>query len=170
MIFVTVGTTHFQFDRLIAGVAALKTDEEIVVQRGPSRVPAGNARVVDFLSFGELADYIRRSRVVVSHAGVGSIMVALSEGRQPIVVPRLARFGEAVDDHQVQVAQMLAERDRVQVLMEPGDLADAIARGTATETTASLPFGPLVEVVAAEVDQAARIDMSRSSRRRNRGG
>ena len=54
MIFVTVGTTHFQFDRLIAGVAALKTDEEIVVQRGPSRVPAGNARVVDFLSFGEL--------------------------------------------------------------------------------------------------------------------
>ena len=97
-------------------------------------------------------------------------MVALSEGRQPIVVPRLARFGEAVDDHQVQVAQMLAERDRVQVLMEPGDLAEAIARGTATETTASLAFGPLVEVVAAEVDQAARIDMSRSSRRRNRGG
>ena len=76
MIFVTVGTTHFQFDRLIAGVATLETDEEIVVQRGPSRVPAGNARVVDFLSFGELADYIRRSRVVVSHAGVGSIMVA----------------------------------------------------------------------------------------------
>ena len=140
MIFVTVGTTHFQFDRLIAGVATLEIDEEIVVQRGPSRVPAG------------------------------SIMVALSEGRQPIVVPRLARFGEAVDDHQVQVAEMLAERDRVQVLMEPGDLADAIARGTATETTASLPFGPLVEVVAAEVDQAARIDMSRSSRRRNRGG
>jgi len=158
MIFVTVGTTHFQFDRLIAGVARLETDEEIVVQRGPSRVSAGKARVVDFLSFGELADYIRRSRVVVSHAGVGSIMVALSEGRRPIVVPRLARFGEAVDDHQVQVAEMLSERDRVHLVMEPQDLGDAVAHRVDTGPNASLGFGPLVDVVAAEVERAAQLD------------
>jgi len=157
MIFVTVGTTHFQFDRLIVGVASLETDEEIVVQRGPSRASAGNARVVDFLSFGELADYIRRSRVVVSHAGVGSIMVALSEGRRPIVVPRLARFGEAVDDHQVQVAEMLAERDRVRLVMEPETLADAVTRGVDADSTAPLGFGPLVDVVAGEVERAVRL-------------
>jgi UDP-N-acetylglucosamine transferase subunit ALG13 len=157
MIFVTVGTTHFQFDRLIVGVASLETDEEFVVQRGPSLASAGNARVVDFLSFGELADYIRRSRVVVSHAGVGSIMVALSEGRRPIVVPRLARFGEAVDDHQVQVAEMLAERDRVRLVMEPESLGDAVTRGVDADSTAPLGFGPLVDVVAGEVERAVRL-------------
>ena len=50
MIFVTVGTTHFSFDRLMMGVATLDVDDEIVVQRGPSRVALHNALVVDYES------------------------------------------------------------------------------------------------------------------------
>ena len=96
MIFVTVGTTHFPFDRLLSAVATLETNEELVVQRGPSQVPVGNACVIDFLSFDELNDHVREAGTVISHAGVGSIMVALSHGKRPIVVPRLERFGEAV--------------------------------------------------------------------------
>ena len=83
MIFVTVGTTHFQFDRLLSAVAALDTGDELVVQRGPSRVPLGSARVMDFLSFDELNDHVRQADTVITHAGVGSIMVALSRGSGP---------------------------------------------------------------------------------------
>lgn len=157
MIFVTVGTTHFRFDRLVAAVAALRTEEELVVQRGPSTVAVPDAQVVDFLSFERLVEHVRRSRVVVSHAGVGSIMVALAHGRRPIVVPRLARYGEAVDDHQVQVATTLAERGRVITVADPLELDRLLASAaTGDDTIAGLAFGALVEVVAEEVRRVVR--------------
>ena len=156
MIFVTVGTTHFPFDRLVASVATLDVDDEIVVQRGASSITPENAQVIDFLSFEELADHVRRSRVVVSHAGVGSIMVALSHGKRPIVVPRLARYGEAVDDHQAQIAAMLGEQGRVTALDDVGGLRLAIASALDVPNERGLPFGPLVDVVAEEVRRAVR--------------
>jgi UDP-N-acetylglucosamine transferase subunit ALG13 len=154
VILVTVGTTHFQFDRLITAVATLDAADEIVVQRGPSQVTVENARIIDFLSFAELDDLVLRSRVVVMHAGVGSILVALSHGKKPIVVPRLARFGEAVDDHQVQVAAMLAEQGRVTALHEPSGLGDAVASASVGSHSGGLFVGPLVDVLADEVARA----------------
>ena len=155
VIFVTVGTTHFQFDRLLSAVAALDTGDELVVQRGPSRVPLGSARVMDFLSFDELNDHVRQADTVITHAGVGSIMVALSQGKRPVVVPRLQRFGEAVDDHQVQVATQLDRSGRVRAVLDLADLGRAVTSATNAEAQGGLLLGPLVEVVADEVRRAA---------------
>ena len=137
-------------------MATLDVDDEIVVQRGASSVAPDNAHVIDFLSFEELTDHVRRSRVVVSHAGVGSIMVALSYGKRPIVVPRLARYGEAVDDHQAQIAAMLGEQGRVTAIDDLGGLRLAIASALDVPNERGLPFGPLVDVVAEEVRRAVR--------------
>ena len=156
VIFVTVGTTHFPFDRLVASVETLDVDDEIVVQRGASRITPGNAQVIDFLSFEAVTDYVRRSRAVISHAGVGSIMVALSNGRRPIVVPRLARYGEAVDDHQAQIAAMLGDQGRVTALDDVGSLRSAVASALDAPSDLGLAFGPLVDVVAEEVRRAIR--------------
>ena len=155
MIFVTVGTTHFQFDRLLSAVAALETDEELVVQRGPSRVPLGDARVIDFLSFDELNDRVRQADTVITHAGVGSIMVALSQGKRPVVVPRLERFREAVDDHQVQVATQLDRTGRVRAVLDLADLKRVVTSAPDADEQGGLLLGPLVEVVADEVRRAA---------------
>jgi UDP-N-acetylglucosamine transferase subunit ALG13 len=155
MIFVTVGTTHFQFDRLLSAVAALDTSQELVVQRGPSRVPLDNARVVDFLSFDELNEHVRAAEIVITHAGVGSIMVALSLGRRPIVVPRLQRFGEAVDDHQVHVATQLHQTGRVRAVLDLARLREAVVSATDAAGEGGLKLGPLVGVVADEVRRAA---------------
>jgi UDP-N-acetylglucosamine transferase subunit ALG13 len=154
MIFVTVGTTHFPFDRLLSAVATLETDEELVVQRGPSHVPLANARVMDFLSFDELNHHVRTAKTVISHAGVGSIMVALSHGKRPIVVPRLERFGEAVDDHQLQVATLLDRADRVRAVDDLADLDRIVTSAQGADGESGLRLGPLVEVVAEEVRHA----------------
>jgi UDP-N-acetylglucosamine transferase subunit ALG13 len=154
MILVTVGTTHFPFDRLMTALTALGVEEELVVQRGPSEVSIPGAVVVDFLSFEELADHIERSRLVISHSGVGSIMVALARGRRPIVVPRLARFGEAVDDHQVEVAQQLDRQGRVTVVHDPSDLPRVVATVEGATGDSGLRFGSLVEAIADEVRRA----------------
>jgi UDP-N-acetylglucosamine transferase subunit ALG13 len=154
MIFVTVGTTHFPFDRLIGAVESIPAGEEIVVQRGASLVSPANARVVDFMTFEELDDAVSRARVVVSHAGVGSIMVALAHGRRPIVTPRLREHGEAVDDHQRQVAELLAAQGRVVALHDVGELASAVSAAADLPEGEGLVLGPLVDAVAAEVRSA----------------
>jgi UDP-N-acetylglucosamine transferase subunit ALG13 len=128
VIVVTVGTNEAPFDRLLHAVGELPGDEEILVQHGSSALKPAVAKCVDFLPFDELVALVSQARVVVTHAGVGSIMVALSQGKRPIVVPRLTRFGEAVDDHQLPFARRLAERGLVTLLEDELELASAIGR------------------------------------------
>lgn len=131
MILVTVGTNEAAFDRLLRAVEGLGDDEPIVVQHGSSDVlPANAERCVDFLLFDDLVEEMRRSRVVVTHAGIGSIMSALASGKRPVVVPRLARHGEAVDDHQVPLARRL-EGTGLVVVVEDLDLLRSAVRESA---------------------------------------
>jgi UDP-N-acetylglucosamine transferase subunit ALG13 len=129
MIFVTVGTNEARFDRLLAAVAALEVDEEIVIQHGHSS-PLGppNAIFVDFLPFDEMTAGIRRARIVITHAGVGSVMVALANGKRPVVVPRRKSFGEAVDDHQLQLGRRFGAAGLVTFVETVDALGDAVAQ------------------------------------------
>lgn len=127
MIFVSVGTNEARFDRLLHAVDRLGGSEEVIAQCGSSSVRPANATCFDYVPFDALVDEIRRARAVVMHAGVGSMMVALANGKRPIVVPRLRRFDEAVDDHQVPLARRLAERGLVRLVEDPARLPEAVA-------------------------------------------
>lgn len=127
MILVTVGTNGTAFDRLLREVEALGNSEEVIVQYGPSTLRPSNARCIPFLAFDELARLVRRSRVVITHAGVGSILLSLAERRRPIVVPRLRRLGEAVDDHQLALGRRLAAEGLVVLVEDPHSLPEAVA-------------------------------------------
>jgi UDP-N-acetylglucosamine transferase subunit ALG13 len=127
MIFVTVGTNEARFDRLLRAVAELRTDETVLVQHGHSSpIESSNAELVDFLPFEQLVETIRNARVVVTHAGVGSILVALANGKRPVVVPRRASFKEAVDDHQLQFSRRLAAANLITFVESPRELAEAL--------------------------------------------
>jgi UDP-N-acetylglucosamine transferase subunit ALG13 len=141
MIVVSVGTNEARFDRLLEWVSALGPGEELVVQHGPSPVRPAGAACVPYLSFDELADLVRRSRAFVTHAGVGSIMMSLSVERRPVVVPRLKRFGEAVDDHQVGLGRRLEAEGLVTLVEDEPALAAALSEddhraGTTSRGTA----------------------------------
>jgi UDP-N-acetylglucosamine transferase subunit ALG13 len=130
VILVTIGTSD-PFDRLLAAVARLPTGEEIVAQCGASIVRPANARCVSFLGFDELNALIKSARIVVTHAGAGSVLTALAAGRRPVVVPRLRRYGEAVDDHQVEFGRSLAVAGLVTMVEDPVDLPGAITAAPA---------------------------------------
>jgi exopolysaccharide biosynthesis glucuronosyltransferase PssE len=68
------------------------------------------------------------SRVVVTHAGIGSIMTALSCGRRPVVAARLVAHREAVDDHQLPVARRLEEAGLVTLVEDLSRLEEAVAK------------------------------------------
>lgn len=128
MIVVSVGTNEARFDRLLDWVALAGLEEGSVIQHGPSPVRPEGARHVAYVPYEELVDLIRESRVFVTHAGVGSILVSLAAGKRPVVVPRLERFGEAVDDHQLPLARRLAADGLVTLVESPEELEQALSR------------------------------------------
>lgn len=127
MILVSVGSSTFPFDRLLRAVDALAHEEELVVQHGASTVRPAAARCLEFVPFDELAELVREARLVVTHAGVGSILLALSNGKKPVVVPRLKSFGETVDDHQLECARRFGRDGLVTVVEDPARLAAVVA-------------------------------------------
>ena len=128
MIVVTVGTNEARFDRLLEALAGLPDGKELFVQHGPSPIRPAGATCTDYLAFDELAERVREADAVVTHAGVGSILTALLNGARPIVVPRLQRFGEAVDDHQLHFGRRAAEAGLVTLVEDVAELPAAVAR------------------------------------------
>lgn len=127
MIFVTVGSSSIPFDRLLRAFDGVHVDERLVVQHGASTIRPRHAECVAFLSYKEFVELMENARVVVTHAGVGSIMTALAARKRPMVVPRLGSLDEAVDDHQVPFARRACELGLVTLVENVDLLASAIA-------------------------------------------
>lgn len=109
MILVTVGTHPDPFDRLVRAAERLAGEEEVIVQRGTSRLQPAGCRVVDLVAPEVLADWAAQARVVIGHAGPGTLALAWDAGKVPVVVPRDPRHGEHVDDHQLRTAARLGD-------------------------------------------------------------
>jgi UDP-N-acetylglucosamine transferase subunit ALG13 len=125
VIFVTLGTQAYRFDRLLRALEGV--EEELVVQGGPSTFQPHGATWHDYLEYAPLLELVRRARIVVSHAGIGTVMTVVTEGKRPVVVPRLYRYGEAVDDHQLPIARRLAEAGLVTLVEDPARLVEVLA-------------------------------------------
>ncbi len=125
MIFVTVGTHHQPFERLLDALGDL--GDELVVQFGPGAPPSGVERAEAFMSFDTMLECFRAADKVITHAGVGSIICASREGHLPLVVPRRSDLGEHVDDHQVELTRALEERGRVIAVWEVENLRETVA-------------------------------------------
>jgi UDP-N-acetylglucosamine transferase subunit ALG13 len=126
LIFLTVGNWHKGFDRLVEAVDNLKSTnviaEDVIAQIGHGNYHPTNLRVIDFCSPSEFVGIVAESRVVVTHAGIGTIGQALALAKPVIVVPRKASLGENVDDHQYVTARQLESEGKVLVAYEVGDL------------------------------------------------
>jgi len=124
VIFVTLGTQAYPFDRLLRGLEGV--GEELVVQGGPSTFRPEGATWFDYLEYAPLLEQIRLARIVVSHAGIGTVMTVVAEGKRPVVVPRLHRYAEAVDDHQLPIARRLGEAGLVTLVEDPEQLVTVL--------------------------------------------
>lgn len=125
MIFATVGSTQIPFERFIKALETLP-GEQLLVQHGPVDPPAGAARASAFMQFPEMIESMEAADVVVCHAGAGSILCALRAGHTPVVVPRLKRYEETVDDHQVEFSRALAVEKKVIAVEDLDGLSAAV--------------------------------------------
>lgn len=125
MIFVTVGT-QLPFDRLVAAVddwAAEHPDADVFVQLGNSALQPRFCRYSRFTDPAEWEALFQQAERVVSHAGMGTIIKALDQGKPLIVMPRLAARGEHRNDHQVATAARFRHYPGVRVVEDAAGLA-----------------------------------------------
>ncbi|MBE5064720.1 multidrug MFS transporter [Bifidobacterium saeculare] len=114
MIFVTVGTHEQPFNRLIEYMDDLKRDsvitEDVVIQTGYSTYEPKYCKWRKFLPYTQMKQNVAEAHIIITHGGPSSFILPLQIGKTPIVVPRQHRFGEHVNDHQVEFVKAVSQR------------------------------------------------------------
>lgn len=123
MIFVTTGTQE-PFDRFLEIIDSLapEIDEELVVQACSSAYTPHNYKLRGFIAPDEFNGIMERARLIVAHAGMGSILTAMQMRKPIIIFPRKASLGEHRNDHQMAMAHRMAELRYVHVAYDADDL------------------------------------------------
>lgn len=160
MIFVTVGSM-FPFDRLVSAIdefAPNFSGQHFMAQIGASRYAPKNIRFVQSLESASFARTVEEAKLIVAHAGMGSIITAL-QARKPIVVmPRDKALGEVTTDHQFATARRLQGKPGVFVAMGEGDLeaciAEALDENVRPEPMQSPSLGMLTSKLRSFIDGA----------------
>lgn len=124
MIFVTIGT-QLPFPRLIEAVAALvpELDEEVVAQIGPDTGTYAGITSHKTLSPPEYSALFKRARIVVAHAGIGTILTAKARRKPLLLVPRRHAMGEHRNDHQMATARQVESLQGVHIAWDETELA-----------------------------------------------
>ena len=129
MIFLSVGTL-FPFDRLVravdSAVGKRLIEDEVFAQIGHGGFEPRNMEYVETLDKEAFDEKVGCAVCVISHAGMGSIIAALSRNKPLLVMPRMKRFGEHVNDHQVDIAKKFEEYGHLLVARDVADLPDVI--------------------------------------------
>lgn len=147
MILVTVGM-QLGFDRLIRTMDAIapSLDLPVVAQTGVSEFRPKNMEAHVRIAPDEFEALVSRSRVIISHAGIGSVLTAQRFKKPIVLLPRRASLGEHRNDHQLATARQLQSRSGILVAMDEIQLAAQIAEALAVET-----------VIATQSESAAKL-------------
>jgi len=133
MIYVAVGTHEQSFDRLVRAVDALKADgtitEEVIIQIGYSTYVPQHCTWQKLFPYQDMVRYMDEARIVITHGGPSSFLAPLRSGKVPVVVPRQLRYGEHVNDHQLEFCREVSQRSRNILLVEDvAQLRDVLTR------------------------------------------
>ena len=126
MIFVTVGGMR-AFERLVREMDRIagELDEQVVMQIGSTDYEPQNCDYFRFMPRKDIEKYYADARLVVCHAGSGSILTVLEHNKPLVLVPRMKTYDEVFDDHQIEIARVMESRGAA-VVYDIGNLKSAI--------------------------------------------
>lgn len=130
MILILLGTQNNSFIRLLNAVEKCIDEgiikEEIVAQIGNTKFNTEKMTLKNFCSQEEIENLIDRANFVITHGGVGSIITCIKRSKKVIAVPRLKKYKEHVNDHQLQIVESLSQEGYIIGLKELEELDKAI--------------------------------------------
>lgn len=127
MIFVVIGTSSWNFDRLIRAVdeIAPTLEEKVIMQIGNSNYIPVNSEYFRYKPKKEVEEIYKDASLIICHAGIGSIISSSKFHKNIVVVPRRKDYGELLDDHQAEIGRKLEKRG-IAVIWEMKDIKNAI--------------------------------------------
>ena len=130
MIFLTVGTQDKPFERIIKAVEQAVIDgkitDEVIVQAGGTKYESEVLNVLNYVPFDEFNNYISKADIIITHGGVGSILNGLKLKKKIIAVPRLKKYGEHINDHQLQVIKKMTEQGYILSCENENEIAEKV--------------------------------------------
>ena len=113
MILVTLGTQDKIFPRLLDAIQKQidkgNIKDEVVVQAGNTPYKSNNMKIFDLIDRDEFAELIKKCDLLITHGGVGSIITGLKNNKRIIAAPRLEKYGEHTNDHQLQIIEKFSD-------------------------------------------------------------
>ena len=132
MILITLGTQDKEFTRVLKKVDELidkkVIKEEVIVQAGYTKYKSKNMKIFDYVSKKKLEGYIENANYIITHAGVGTIFDALKRNKKIIAVPRLSKYKEHNNDHQLELVEEFSKPNFILPVYEMNELESAIKK------------------------------------------
>ena len=132
MILVLLGTQQNNFNRLLEEIESCiekkEITEEVIVQAGYTKFSSEKMKILDKIPREELEELISKASLIITHGGVVSIVMALKKQKKVIAVPRLSKYEEQVNDHQIQIVYVFNEKGYIIGIDEVQKLEQALKK------------------------------------------
>lgn len=126
MIFVTLGTQDKQFKRLLEAVDKLDINDKIIAQTGSTEFKSDKVEIHKYLSQRKFNQYMKDADMIITHAGVVTIIAGLKLHKKMIVAARRAEYKEHVNNHQMQILEAFSKDGYILPLYDFEDLPKLI--------------------------------------------
>lgn len=153
MVFISVGTQKQSFRRLFHMVEESKVlqNQRIIAQTGHTHFSSNRLETIPFMSIDLYKKYINESDIVICHGGVGTIFDALYLGKKILAIPRLAKYDEHVDNHQIEVCEELEKEGYILYLKEYELFDDVIKRLLENDFKKYIPNENYLDILRKEI-------------------
>lgn len=132
MILVLLGTQNKPFDRLLKAISKeIKNGnikDKVVAQTGCTVYKDENIEMFDYKPKEEINELINKANIIITHGGVGTIIECIDLGKKVVVAPRLSKYKEHTNDHQLQITKEFAEKGYIIPLYKFSDLKEALQK------------------------------------------
>ena len=132
MVLVLLGTQQNEFIRLLQKIEELIDSEiikdRVVVQAGYTKYQTNKMEIFDIISKEKLDKLVDDADIIITHGGIGSIIMSLEKHKKVIAVPRLHEFNEHVNDHQKQIVRVFSEKGYLIGIQNVDDLSEALEK------------------------------------------
>jgi len=155
-VFVSVGTHPQAFDRLLLELDPIAKNNKnlnIFAQTGNCKYKPKNFESKNLLASKEYDKKMREANLVISHGGAGTIINALLKGKPLLVVPRLQKFNEHTNDHQLDLAKALAAEGKALAVFEMKELAKKISQAKSFKPNLASNRPGLIKKIADFLEQ-----------------
>lgn len=130
MIFVTLGTQDKPFKRLLEEIDKCILEgiikDKVIVQAGCTKFDSNKMILFNQIEYDKFIEYIKNCDLLITHGGVGSIIDGLKYNKKIIAIPRLAKYGEAANDHQTQIIENFSKEGYIIGIKDPKYLNEGL--------------------------------------------